>query len=181
MWAFSSSKIVRFLLAPLLSLWVAGAGCMLGCEGMVASAAAGGIEQSGALDSEHGSTIVASGHACSSGGSSAASSDELNGSHNCCKKGTTEVQPKAQQASPSAVTLIQSGASSSSAMKDCPLAGSKEAVVTKSRRGDASATPSVAHSYLPAQKFLEQPTPLSTLPRLPNRGHTYLRCCVFLI
>jgi hypothetical protein len=183
MWAFSSSKIVRFLLAPLLSFWVAGAGCMLGCEGMVAAAAAGAIEQngSGGLHSEHSSTIVASGHACSSGGSSAASSGEVNKSHNCCKKGTTEVKPKTQRVSPSAVTLIESGASSSGTMKDCPLAGSKEAVVTKSRRGDASASPAVAHSYLPAQKLLEQLTPLSNLPLLPNRGHTYLRCCVFLI
>jgi len=181
MWAFSSSKIVRFLLAPLLSLWVAGAGCMLGCEGMVAAAAAGAIEQNRALHSEHSSTIVASGHACSSGGSSAASSDEVNRSHSCCKKGSTEVKPKAQRVSPGAATLIEFGASSSGTMKDCPLAGSKEAVATKSRRGEASASPAVAHSYLPPQKFLAQPTPLSALPLLPNRGHTYLRCCVFLI
>src|SRR5687767_14806539 len=98
MWALSSSKIVRFLVAPLLSLWVAGAGCLLGCEGMVAAAAAAANGQNSnvAQHSEHGPAIVASGHACSSGGPSAGSSDNSNGSHNCCKT-STEVKPKVEQ------------------------------------------------------------------------------------
>jgi hypothetical protein len=182
MLSLSSFRIVRFLLAPLLILWVAGAGCLLGCEGMIATAAAAAIGQnaSAAPQSNHHSTIVVSGHACSSGGS-ASSSVEVNDAHNCCKKSSTEVEPQAPQLSTGEANLIQFGASSSGMMKDCPLAGSKAVVVTKSRRGEASDSPVVAHSYLPAQDSLEQPAPLSTPPLLPNRGHTYLRCCVFLI
>lgn len=180
MWTFSSSKIVRFVLTPLLSLWVAGAGCMLGCEGMVTSVAAAGFEQeaSTGLHSAQGVTIVASGHACSSGASSAS---ELNKSHNCCKRSSTEVKPKERRLSPGAATWIRFDSSSSGLMKDCPLARSKTAVVTKSRSSKTDASPGLANSYLPAQDFLEQPTSLSTSARLPNRGHTYLRCCVFLI
>jgi hypothetical protein len=185
---FSSSKIVRFLLAPVLSLWVAGAGCMLGCEGMVAAASApAGSEPNASTvsHSEHSLIIVASGHACSSGGAiassrSAALPRALN-NHHCCKRSSTEVKRKAQPASTSAGTLIESGERSSGMMKDCPLAASKLVVVTKSRRVGANASPAVAHAYLPAPNFQEQPTPLSTSRLLPNRGHTYLRCCVFLI
>lgn len=180
MLTFSSFKIVRFILAPLLGLWVAGAGCMLGCRGMVGAGAAG-TERDGStsLHSSQGVTIVASGHACSSGSSSA--SELNNKSHNCCKRSSTEVKPRPARISTEAATLIQFGASSSGMMKDCPLAGSKIAVVTKNRSTKTEASPAVAHSYLPAQNFLEQTTSLSTAPRLPNRGHTYLHCCVFLI
>lgn len=37
--AVTSTRFVRLMLAPLLSLWIAGAGCMMGCQGMAASAA----------------------------------------------------------------------------------------------------------------------------------------------
>ena len=175
--SFSSSIIVRFLLAPLLIFWVAGAGCMLGCEGTVAAATATEQQPSTALHSAQAVTIVASGHACSSGTSS---SHQINTSHSCCKKDSAEVKPKALRSSTGFATLVQSDSSSSGMMKDCPLAGSKTAVVIKSGSGNSEASPAVAHSYLSAQNFLEQAPP-STSPRLPNRGHTYLRCCVFLI
>lgn len=187
MWTFSSSRIVRFLLVPLLSLWVAGGGCLLGCEGMVAAAAVG-IDRNASTALHSGQTlrIVASGHACSSGGSAAGSSSarssvDTDKSHNRRTKSSPEVKPNAEQLSTSAATFIDAGGSSSGMMKDCPLAGSKAAAVTKNRHGDASASPAVAYAYLPAQNLLEHPTPLSTPPLLPNRGHTYLRCCVFLI
>ena len=176
MWTLSSSRIVRFLLAPLLSFWVAGAGCMLGCQGMVAAATAN--RQSSSHSGHGGAPIVASGHACSSGGPSAEASRE---SHDCCKTSTTEAKPQAEGLSPGVPSMLQSGASSSGTMKECPLAGSKVAVVAKSRSGGVPAAQLIAHSYRPAQNFLEQPTPLSSTPLLPNRGHTYLRCCVFLI
>lgn len=191
MWSLSSSKIVRFVLAPLLSLWITGAGCMLGCEGMVATAAAAGNgpDASSSLHSQHSLTIIATGHACSSKGPAAVSSEVRNQSHDCCKQNRTEPRterrtepkPDIQRTNAPAATIVQSGASSSGMTGDCPLAGSKTAVVTKGRRSEASAPPLVAHSYLPVQNFLEQPDPLSTPSLLPNRGHTYLRCCVFLI
>lgn len=191
MWSLSSSRIVRFVLAPLLGLWLTGAGCMLGCEGMVATAATAGNAQdaSSSVHSEHRLTIVASGHACSSKDPGAGAPEVRNQSHNCCKQSRNEPrteprgeqQPDIQSSNVSGATTAQPGASSSGMTSNCPLAGSKTAVVAKSRRSEASATQLVAHSFLPAQNFLEQSVPLSTPHLLPNRGHTYLRCCVFLI
>ena len=151
---------------------------MLGCEGMVAAAAGSDQQASTALHSAQAVTIVASGHACSSGTSS---SHQINTSHSCCKKDSPEVKPKALRSSTGFATMVQSDSSSSDMMKDCPLAGSKIAVVKKNRNTETDPSPVVSHSYLSAQTFLEQTTPLSSSPRLPNRGHTYLRCCVFLI
>lgn len=191
MLSLSSSRIVRFVLAPMLSLWITGAGCMLGCEGMVATAATAGKgpDASSSVHSGHSLTIVATGHACSSKDSSAVSSEVRNQSHDCCKQNRaepqterqTEPRPDIQRTSSGAATIIQSGATSSGMTGDCPLASSKTAVVVKSRRSETSAPQLVAYSYLPAQNFLEQSHSLSTPRLLPNRGHTYLRCCVFLI
>lgn len=180
MWTFSSSRSVRVALAPLLSLWIAGAGCMLGCQGM-AAAAAGEHHADAAQPSGHRSTIVASGHACSAESSSTVSAGNSGGSHACCHKSNTEVKVNSRRSSEAAGTSIESGASSSGMMKDCPLAGTKAAVAAKNRGSETNVSPAVVHYYLPAQNLLEQPAPLSTPSRLSNRGHTYLRCCVFLI
>ncbi|HVQ39287.1 MAG TPA: hypothetical protein VMS31_17235 [Pyrinomonadaceae bacterium] len=76
---------------------------------------------------------------------------------------------------------FQFDGSSSGMMKDCHLAASKAAVVSKSRGDEVSAPQAVANSYRPDRKSPEQPAPLSATLQLPNRGHTYLRCCAFLI
>jgi hypothetical protein len=171
----------------MLSLWITGAGCMLGCEGMVATAATRGAGQdaSSSVHSGHSLTIVATGHACSSKAPVAVSPEVPNQSHDCCKQNRTgprsERQPDIEPSNASAATIVPSGASSSGMTGDCPLVGSKTAVVTKVRRTEASAPQLVVHSYLRAQNLLEQSNPLSTPRLLPNRGHTYLRCCVFLI
>ncbi len=163
----TSTRIVRIVLAPLLSLWVAGGGCLIGCEGIFAAAAAHGGVSAG-RNSEHKLTIAASGHAC-----------PANESHHCCAKSTAETKPKAQRTSTAGRTRIKSDRLSSGMMEGCPLAVGKAAVAAKVRKDEVSAAP--AHLILPAENFLEQTAPLSNPLRLPNRGHTYLRCCVFLI
>jgi hypothetical protein len=166
---FSPVKIVRLLLATSLSLWVAGAGCILGCEGMIASAANGGSVET--HHSDEGQTVVASGHACSSG--------EVNKSHDCCKKSSENVKPAAP--TKNNVALFELSGSSSGAMNGCPLAVSRASVVAKTRDSDLNSAPASAQSILPDSNSAERTAPLSTPLRLPNRGHTYLRCCVFLI
>lgn len=159
---------------------------MLGCGGMasaLASSAAFSIEHSAGptITSEHAAVTVVSGHSCSSG---AISSESASTNNHCCKKSTTSttpVEPKPEQPNARVETSIGSGESSSGMMSDCPLAGNRSAVVTKSRGVEASASQDVPHPYLPEQNSSEQPTPLSAKPLVPNRGHTYLRCCVFLI
>lgn len=144
----------------------------MGCEGMVA-VAANALDSASARHSDHPSaqktTIVASGHACSSGGS-----------HNCCSKRDGESQPRAQQ-SDIAASPVAVGVSNSGSTKVCPLAVGKAAIAAKIRNNEVAAGPVVENSILPAENFLEQTGSLSTPLRLPNRGHTYLRCCVFLI
>jgi hypothetical protein len=167
-----STKIVRFVLAPVLTLWIAGAGCMMGCEGMVAAATASSSisEKHSGYHSGRNATIVASGQDCSSGGS-----------HSCCAKNAGETKPAAQRTNKSDSTLIMAGGSSSGMMKDCPLAVCRATIPAKIRINEVAAAPVLANSALPAENSLEQSAPLSTPLRLPNRGHTYLRCCVFLI
>lgn len=181
--SFSSFRIVRFVLVPLISLWIAGAGCMLGCAGMVATAApsGNGHNTGSVMHSQHSLTIVAAGDACASKGSSAVSSGEPNKSHDCCKKSSAEAEPDAERLGAKAGTLVQSGPPTSGMLGDCPLAGRKTAVFTKSRGYEASSLQAVASPFLPVRNFPEQPNSLSTPPRLTNRGHTYLSCCVFLI
>ena len=168
----SSARALQFALAPILSLWIAGAGCIMGCEGMVA-AAASALNSASAKHSDHLSakktTIVASGHACSSGES-----------HSCCSKRGGESQPRAQQ-SDIATSPVAVGVSRSGSIKICPLSVGKDAIAAKIRNNEVAAGPVVENSILPAENLLEQTVSLSTPLRLPNRGHTYLRCCVFLI
>lgn len=168
MWCLCSTKIVRVVLSPVLGLWLAGAGCLMGCEGLVAAAAT--ETRAGATQhSTQTPTIVASGHACASGKS-----------HACCKKGSNEAVARSETAG-SATTNVTANSFPSGLMNGCPLALSRAAVVTKARSADQSASPSLIHSTLPAENSLEQKAPLSPPVRLPNRGQTYLRCCVFLI
>lgn len=168
----SSARALQFALAPILSLWIAGAGCIMGCEGMVAAAAnalnSASAKHSGHLTAQK-ATIVASGHACSSGGS-----------HSCCSKQAGESQPRAQQ-SDIATSPVTLSVPTSGSIKICPLAVGKAAIAAKIRNNEVAAGPDVENSILPAENLLEQTVSLSTPLRLPNRGHTYLRCCVFLI
>lgn len=161
-----SIRVVRFILAPVLSFWVAGAGCMFGCESMMAVAAS---LETPAHHSKSGSTIVASGHACAS-----------KKSHDCCQKSSEEASPKSPQSKFANEALVASGGSSSSPI-NCPFAVSRAAVIAKAQGRDNNASAVLAVSNPAQQNCAEQVAPLSPPLRLPNRGHTYLHCCVFLI
>jgi hypothetical protein len=171
MWSSLSARIVRLVLAPVLSLWVAGAGCMLGCENMIAAEATGGLinasEQTG-----HHATLVVSGDACAS-----------SKSHDCCKKKSSPVAHKTHgpEAQDNGATLVSSSDRSSETMKECPLAVSRTVVIAKKGAAEVKAQPTVAHSVVPPPNLIEQNTPVLSALRLPNRGHTYLHCCAFLI
>jgi hypothetical protein len=168
-------RIFRISLVSILSLWIAGAGCMFGCQNMIAAAST----SSNASAGEHGLAAIVSGEACAS-----------NDSHDCCAQKKTAAKAKTQNANTRvslklATLLSQSESlkpSPSSGMRECPLALSRAVAITKAtdskQFADSIATaltrPVVADSP-------EQHIALSPLARLPNRGHTYLRCCVFLI
>jgi hypothetical protein len=152
----------------MLSLWIAGIGCIMGCEGLLGAAIQPG--SSGIQPPAHATNEVVSGDACAS-----------DTSHHCCKKQTkVERQTEDQRSATAARTMTYR--SSSEVGGRCPLAVSRAVVLAKKFQGkDVHASPAFGQSIIPANGFLEQTTSLSIPPRLPNRGHTYLRCCVFLI
>jgi hypothetical protein len=163
----STIRIVRVSLALAVALWMAGAGCMLGCGNMASAATSSDV-----VSHENTSTLVASGAACAS-----------MQSHHCCAKHGSHSAAKATPKTNSNETasLILAVGSTPGTMMDCPLAVNSAAALSKAGSDQASvALPSAGGrtslSELPAQAsaFVR---PL----RLPNRGHTYLHCCVFLI
>ena len=172
---FSHTKLVRKLTVITLAFWLAGAGCLLGCEGMSAAAAADHLNPTSS--SNQTPTLIVEGDACAS-----------TEGHGCCKKksraatkqptgaAAAEVHPGAKPD----LTPTKFNESSTSGMKACPFAISRALSVAKLRDAHMSATAEVS-PVLPVQAVREQKLVLSTLSPLPNRGHTYLRCCSFLI
>ena len=176
---FSAIRIVRVALALAVALWMAGAGCLLGCQNMIASAAASHGDSMGtSLTPPHSFKTVQAGDACAS-----------MQSHDCCarhgaRQTASKPQAKAAVELKSAALRSVTGAvefGPTSTMMDCPLAVNATAALAKARP-DTSPT-ALAHTSAarPLRLLQEQASALSAPPLLPNRGHTYLRCCVFLI
>lgn len=160
-----SSRIIRLILAPLLVFWIAGMPCLFGC---------GMIVQAGASDASPASStpgVMVANESCAS-----------SKSHDCCAKqngsgGTTS----ANQTANSFERILngpQDGPAGS--VGECPLAVNVTAAISKVG-SDQNAPVSLIADPLPPLRVVDQPIPLFEALRLPNRGHTYLRCCVFLI
>ena len=174
----SSIRIVRVSLALAVAFWMAGAGCMLGCENM--ASAASSTEVASPANSP---AIVVTGEACAS-----------MQSHDCCAKRNAhsaakpETKPTSSKPElvahshkiPSASLFGALGATFPS-MMECPLAVNATAALSKAGSDDSNvALPSrieMASLSNPAEQTSAFARPL----RLPNRGHTYLHCCSFLI
>ncbi len=129
------------------------------------------------------SPTIVSGEACAS-----------SGSHDCCAKKKAEAASRTQKAKtqkagsrpPLKLATLLSQAESlkpvpSSGGRECPLALSRAVAIAKKDDNQNLATPVAVAVATPAQVPIEQHAALSRAARLPNRGHTYLRCCVFLI
>ena len=155
-----SNKVVRLLLAVSVSIWMAG-GCMFGCSGNAI----------GAEIAPASANVVEAGESC-----------HAKRSHDCC----TAAKPKPKKRVATNLQQQLAGVPSfvptpRGMMKDCPLVVNSTAVTSKSNahvpdpaRGPVTALPSF-------EKQLEHANNTLVVPYLPNRGPTYLRCCVFLI
>jgi hypothetical protein len=66
-------------------------------------------------------------------------------------------------------------------MMECPLAVNATAALSKASTDNAKTAAALTAVYQPLQSAPEQTIALVFPLRLPNRGHTYLQCCVFLI
>jgi hypothetical protein len=168
---FCSVKLVRVMLAVAVAVWMAGVGCMLGCENMVTAAASNNATSSG-----NSLTIVAAGDACASANS-----------HDCCLHGKHGNKSKkisvgkATKQSTDAILILGFADSPSGMMADCPLAVNATAAISKEKRDESKSTYALNGATADIANALEQTFPLAPPSRLSNRGHTYLHCCVFLI
>jgi hypothetical protein len=174
----SSIRIVRVSLALAVAFWMAGFGCLLGCESMVSAQASTEI-----ASSAKSTAIVVTGEACAS-----------MQSHDCCAKPKAHSAAKAvaKQSADKGQVVASAGKLSSDplflavggnfpSLMDCPLAVNAMAALTKAR-------PDQSHIALPSRSEIaslsnppEQISAFARPLRLPNRGHTYLHCCSFLI
>ena len=164
---FFSLKVVRLLLAVSVSVWLAG-GCLFGCGSMAMAATA---------PSE---TTAMEGDSCHAVPSQARP-PQAAGSHDCCAK-AKPAKPGKVKARPNPNEKL-AGVSSlpTGRMTDCPLAIGATAVISKS----SSSSPDLAGTATAALPWAvsdgELPQRHIVDPFLPNRGPTYLRCCVLLI
>ncbi len=152
---FISLKIVRLLLAISVSIWLAG-GCLFGCGNM-------------AMASETTRSEV-EGESCHAARA-----------HDCCAK----PKPRKQTSVKLKVNFGETFAGVSSlprgGMTECPLMIGATAAVSKSSSNspDLLGAPHDEISLPVSEVELTQRQIVD--PFLPNRGPTYLRCCVFLI
>ena len=152
-------KILRFALAITVSLWMAGAGCLLGCSNETHASSTASIESA--------DTVVAE-HSCASS------------SHDCCAKKKVQQESTAATNPPIDLSAAQVRPAQSS-MESCPMAVNASAIVSKG--GAESPKASIAKTI---ESPLASTAPANCSrnidpPHFHNRGPTYLRCCVFLI
>lgn len=159
-----ASKTTRLLLAVSVSVWMAG-GCLFGCSNN---------EVLAADVSQDVSTPAVADDSCN-----------RSRKHDCCTRPNAQ-KTKPQKSKKIARQPVQAIGSSAltalpHSMKDCPLMTNATAVTSKSN----GSLPDPGHSsvaVLPAIKnTTEQAEFIPVRSYLPNRGPTYLRCCVFLI
>lgn len=196
----SSVRIVRVTLAFAVAFWMAGGGCMLGCENM-ASASASEAEAPATTETpDNAANVVVAADSCAS----------MHG-HDCCAKRGGQAKVRSNSNAKRVAKLADHAAHSSrhsslhsssnmappqaasgsvdvsalaapfSLMMDCPLAVNATAALSKARPDDSGGDLLPANSLDSFTVFKEQLTALTPPPLVPNRGHTYLRCCAFLI
>ena len=176
----SAMRIGRFGLSLAIAFWIAGGGCLLVCETILAAATSETSAPSASSTVPDSSQSVVAGNACRS-----------KHSHDCCSKhggrraATRVAVPSAmmhsQPESAGPVPLGVALAVDSTTTLDCPLAANAAAVLSKARpdTSDAASAQTHAADYLPPLR--ERTSAISQPLTVPNRGHTYLHCCVFLI
>jgi hypothetical protein len=141
---------------------------MLGCENMASASA-----MNEASSPAHTVVIVAEGEVCAS-----------MHSHDCCAKQRAKSAPKPAAKSNTSLTTSTLGMqldATSSGLRDCPLAMNATAALSKARPDTSKVVEAHTRTSACLSSLRDQTTALASPPLLPNRGHTYLRCCVFLI
>jgi hypothetical protein len=153
-------KVVRLLLAVSVSVWLAG-GCVLGC---------GNAAMAAQSDDDRASQTAVEGESC-----------HAVQAHHCCSK------PQAKPAQQSKIdpklteSLLALASVPRGTMNDCPLAMGATAIISKANSNSTDSPLATNAELLFATSNGELPRKYFAAPLTPNRGPTYLRCCVFLI
>jgi len=168
--AFMSGRknIVRFrsVVAFLLMFWCAGTGCLL-----VSYARSAVPDSAAAAQFTEEISTGASGSM---------------GDHACCKarhkafKRDQRAAPRIRHANEDVTLTLPSNPAPSGAMSCCPLTSGSIVTASRSQTNDTSSTViEGSDSLLPL--ILSTNRPLAVPLRLPNRAHSYLLDCAFLI
>jgi hypothetical protein len=181
-----SMKTLRLVLSLSLVLWVGGAACVFGCQALAMAANDQGTAATDYSQAHLDLSTMVSSEACASAAD-----------HSCCAKhhassagtptsrSTKRVRASGKPgpnsiASHDVATTPMVIALSDGTMHTCPLAMNATALATKARSDESTNSVALAPVNLPAID-LEKPTTSFPPTFCNNRGHTYLRCCVFLI
>lgn len=149
--------VVRRLVASALVLWLAGVGCFFGCE-MSASAAPSGEHQASAKEKS-----------CP-----AFSGDD------CCDKAESGDDDQTESSLSSEAPTIRQTPAGPGVMTCCPLTGQSADPPRKMSIRDAPVAEAGKKSTPTPNNLTSTQTSTHRL-RVPDRGSTHLRCCVFLI
>ena len=160
-------KNLRSVMALALTLWCAGAGCMLVAYAHGAAMSVGSESHVSVSQALSGLSSMAS--------------------HSCCKARHSStkhiadamVQTDARSESLERMTLPEMPAPSG-AMSCCPLTSGTFVTTSRAQSNENDSTPAENDSHCFSLTNLKQAPSIVPL-RLPNQDQTYLRCCVFLI
>lgn len=155
---FLPIRIFRLSLAISVSLWMAGAGCLLGCSNSVKAAPE---------DANANSKTVVAGDSCAA-----------KHSHDCCaKRARTQNESSTEQTK----LLVPKLAARQGMMEHCPLAVNASAAISKARTDGADGALARDVPFVVQEHSKRLINSRSNASLLYNRGPTYLRCCTFLI
>ena len=187
---FASFRTIRVSLAFAVSLWMAGAGCLLGCESM----AMGSPDAANGASSGDASSPVVSQESCAShqkhsakakaaDTAPAAIAKKHHSNHHAAQtnKSPANIRETPESSRRAHHNALTSAFARRSSVMECPLAVNATAALSKASADNGKIAPAVttANRRLPGAP--ERTNALVRPPHLPNRGHTYLQCCVFLI
>lgn len=162
-----TTNALRRLTALGLVAWLAGAGCVLGCSAVTASAHHAAPSQThAAQDESHNES-----HSAGQTDSCAAMSG-----HGCCAGVGRESGEKKDDRS-----SVAAGRHGGRTAMHCPLGGRRAADTARKVRVDTTPDAAAPAAQSPAPESSYAAPPHAARLPVRDRGGTHLRCCVFLI
>jgi len=163
MFSIVSARLLRFVLVPSLALWIAGTGCLIGCNRNVVAATSTGA-------GHHDANTVVAADACAT-----------QKAHDCCAKTRRRTASKQAEANNNTAIDFLTSTRGTTGVLGCPLAANRALVLANPGSIQPPGVVSIAFATDPRNDPTVSIFSQTEYLIPPNRGHTYLRCCVFLI